>query len=41
VALDSGIDMDVWGDHQDKAVRVSINRDLRLIPVVPGMRFAP
>jgi hypothetical protein len=40
VALDNGIDLDVWADHQDRPMRVSINRSLRLIPVVPGMRFA-
>lgn len=40
LALDNGIDGNDWDGHEDKAVRVSINRDCRLIPVVPGMRFA-
>lgn len=40
LALDNGIDEEDWRGHHDEAVRVSINRDQRLIPVVPGMRFA-
>lgn len=40
LALDNGIDEYDWSDMEDQAVRVSINRDRRLIPVRPGMRFA-
>lgn len=40
IALDRGIDLEVWAEHQDEPVRVTINRSGRLIPVVPGMRFA-
>lgn len=40
IALDKGIDLATWEGHEDKAVRVVVNRSGRLIPVVPGMRFA-
>lgn len=40
LALDNGIDEQVWADHLDVAIRVSINRDSRLIPVAAGMRFS-
>lgn len=40
LALDNGIDERDWGGHENKAVRVTINRDSRLIPVVPGMRLS-
>jgi hypothetical protein len=41
LALDNGIEADDWSDVVDQPVRVTINRDARLIPVVPGMRLAP
>ncbi len=41
VALDNGIDESDWSDTEDQPVRVAINRRQRLIPVRPGMRFAP
>lgn len=40
VALDNGIEMEVWDSHLDKPVRVTITRSMRLIPVAPGMRVA-
>jgi len=40
LALDRGIEMDVWGDHQDEAVRVVTSRSGSLVPVVAGMRLA-
>lgn len=40
VALDRGIDEYDWSDVEDQAVRVTINRSGRLIPVVPGMKLA-
>lgn len=40
VALDRGIHETHWMDHEDVAVRVTINRSGNLIPVVPGMRLA-
>lgn len=40
LALDNGIDMDIWGEHQDKPVRVTITQSQRLVPVVPGLRLA-
>lgn len=30
-----------WSDMEDRAVRVTINRRRKLIPVRPGMRLAP
>jgi hypothetical protein len=41
MALDNGIEADDWIESLDQPVRVTINRDARLIPVRPGMRFAP
>lgn len=40
LALDNGIDERDWFDLEDQPVRVTINRDFRLIPVRAGMRFA-
>lgn len=40
VALDKGIDLAVWGEHQDQPHRVTIGRSGRLIPNVPGMRVS-
>lgn len=40
LALDNGIDEPDWSEWEDQAVRVTINRSRRLIPVVPGMRLA-
>lgn len=39
LALDNGIDMAVWGGHQDKAMRVVITRSGRLVPNTPGVRL--
>ena len=41
LALDNGIDLGAWTGHEDEPVRVAINRNRRLVPVVPGMRLAP
>jgi hypothetical protein len=38
IALDRGIEMDVWGDFEDQPMRVTINRSGRLIHSGPGMR---
>lgn len=40
-ALDNGIREGDWIGHEDKPIRVTIDREQRLIPVVPGMRFSP
>ena len=40
LALDRGIHEKHWSGHEDEAVRVTINRSGRLIPVVAGMRFS-
>lgn len=40
LALDNGIDEYDWSDSEDQAVRVTINRSMRLIPVRPGMRWS-
>lgn len=40
LALDRGIDVEVWAESQDQAVRVTITRSGRLIPVRPGMKLA-
>lgn len=40
LALDNGIDIDVWEGWQNQPVRVTINSAHQLIPVVPGMRLA-
>ena len=40
-ALDTGIDEYDWSDMEDQAVRVTINRRRKLVPVRPGMRLAP
>jgi hypothetical protein len=39
VALDRGIDMDIWGAYQDRPMRVMVNRSGRLIHSGPGMRL--
>lgn len=39
-ALDNGIRECDWSGHEDHPMRVSIDREKRLIPVVPGMRFS-
>lgn len=41
LALDNGIDEGDWSDVQDRALRVWVDNRRRLIPVVPGMKFAP
>lgn len=41
LALDNGIDQSDWADAEDQPVRVTINRDARLVPVRSGMRLAP
>lgn len=40
LALDRGIELDVWQGHEDEAVRVTITRSGRLVPVVSGMKVA-
>jgi len=39
LALDNGIDLDVWSDWQNRPVRVTINNIGKLIPVVAGMKL--
>jgi hypothetical protein len=39
VALNNGIDERDWSDLEDQAVRVTITRAQRLVPVRPGMRL--
>lgn len=39
-ALDNGIDQDVWSGHEDKAVRVTITRSQRLVPVTPETKWS-
>lgn len=41
IALDNGIRERDWTGHEDQPVRVTIDREQRLIPVVPGMRLSP
>lgn len=40
LALDKGINESSWSDAEDQAVRVTINRSGRLIPVRPGIRLS-
>jgi len=40
LALDNGIDEDDWSGMEDQAIRVTITRSQRLIPVRPGMKVA-
>ena len=39
-ALDNGIDEDAWSGHEDEAVRVTITRSQRLVPVTPETKWS-
>lgn len=41
VALDNGIRGGDWSGHEDQPIRVTIDAEQRLIPVVADMRFLP
>jgi hypothetical protein len=41
VALDNGVRESDWAGHEEQPIRVSIDAEQRLIPVVPGMRIPP
>jgi hypothetical protein len=40
LALDTGIREDDWNGHEDQPIRVTIDAEQRLIPVVPDMRLS-